>query len=306
MSLQIRKLSVGRRVDGEPWQIPLIEIRGSSPGPSTAFVAGVFGDKALSCLTLTTLAAQLEPASLRGNVYLVPAANPPALAVGTRISPDHFYLNRRFPGAPTGPLTDQIARCVFDELTGLADWVVDVHSGTPTMSLWYSYDYGDVEATASFGHLPVIVDSAIEGQFSFAAMRKGVKSFLPEFGGGALGDPAIGIEGCLNVLRYRGQLAGRASGPAKVPLIKGPRFYAPSVAGILQSPYATSDVGKPIPRGVIGWVTVPGTGERIEEFTNDIDDGRLLLVTTTPRLVAPGDFAFMVGPVVGSVDVPNA
>ena len=131
MSLQIRKLSVGKRVDGEPWQILLIEIRGSSPGPSTAFVAGVFGDKALSCLTLTTLAAQLEAAPLRGNVYLVPAANPPALAVGTRISPDHFYLNRRFPGASSGPLTDQVARCVFEEVTGLADWVVDVHSGTP-------------------------------------------------------------------------------------------------------------------------------------------------------------------------------
>jgi hypothetical protein len=108
------------------------------------------------------------------------------------------------------------------------------------------------------------------------------------------------------VLRYRGQLPGRAAGPSKVPLIKGPRFYAPSVAGILRSPYATTDVGKAIPRGIIGWVTVPGTGERIEEFTNDIDDGRLLMVTTTPRLVAPGDFAFMIGPVVGSVDVPNA
>jgi predicted deacylase len=306
MSLQIRTLSVGKRVDGEPWRIPVIELRGSSPGPSTAFVAGVYGDKALSCLALTTLAKQLDVASLRGNVYLIPAANPAALEVGTRINPDHFYLNRRFPGAPTGTLTDQLAHRVFEELTGMADWVVDVHSGTPTMALWYSYDYGDVEVTSSFGHLPVIVDSAIEGQLSVAATRKGIKSFLPEFGGGALGDPAVGVEGCLNVLRYRGHLTGRASGPSKVPLIKGPRFYTPSVSGILSSQYATTDAGKSIQRGIIGWVTVPGTGERIEEFTYDDDDGMLLMVTTTPRLVAPGDFAFMVGPVAGSVDVPNA
>jgi predicted deacylase len=306
MSLQIRMLSVGKRVDGEPWRIPVIELRGSSPGPSTAFVAGVYGDKALSCLALTTLAKQLDVAALRGNVYLIPAANPAALEVGTRINPDHFYLNRRFPGAPTGTLTDQLAHRVFEELTGMADWVVDVHSGTPTMALWYSYDYGDVEVTSSFGHLPVIVDSAIEGQLSVAATRKGIKSFLPEFGGGALGDPAVGVEGCLNVLRYRGHLTGRASGPSKVPLIKGPRFYTPSVSGILSSQYATTDVGKSIQRGIIGWVTVPGTGERIEEFTYDDDDGMLLMVTTTPRLVAPGDFAFMVGPVAGSVDVPNA
>lgn len=305
MSLEIRTLSVGKRVDGEPWRIPVIELRGSTPGPHTAFVAGVFGDKALSCLALTTLAAQLDKAALRGSVYLVPAANPAALEVGTRINPDHFYLNRRFPGVPSGPLTDQIAHRVFEEVSGLADWVVDVHSGTPTMALWYSYDYGNVEVTSSFGHLPIIIGSAIEGQLSTAATRKGIQSFLPEFGGGALGDPAVGVEGCLNVLRFRGQLSGRASGPSKVALIKGPHFYTPSVAGILSSRYATTDVGKPIQRGVIGWVTVPGTGERIEEFTYDGDDGMLLMVTTTPRLVAPGDFAFMVGPVVGSVDVPN-
>jgi predicted deacylase len=306
MNLQIRTLSVGKRVDGESWRIALIELRGSSPGPSTAFVAGVYGDKALSCLTLTTLATELDGGSLRGTVYLIPAANPAALEVGTRINPDHHYLNRRFPGASSGTLTDQLAYRVFEEVTGLADWVVDVHSGTPTMALWYSYDYGELEVTSSFGHLPVIVDSAIEGQLSVAAMRKGIKSFLPEFGGGALSNPAVGVEGCLNVLRYRGHLTGRASGPSKVPLIRGPRFYAPSVAGILGSPYATTDVGKPIRRGVVGWVTVPGTGERIEEFTYDGDDGMLLLVTTTPRLVAAGDFAFMVGPMVGSVDVPNA
>lgn len=306
MSLEIRNLTIGRRVDGEPWRIPVIELRGSQPGPSTAFVAGIFGDKALSCLALTELAQKLDTGKLRGSVYLIPAANPYALSVGTRISPDHFYLNRRFPGVASGFLTDQIAHHVFQELTSMSDWVVDVHSGTPIMTLWYSYDYGDVEATASYGYLPVIVDSAIEGQLSVAATRKGLKSFLPEFGGGALNDTTAGVEGCLNVLRYRGQLDGRASGPAKLPLIKGPHFYVPSVAGILQSPYTAAHVGKPIPRGLIGWVTLPGTGERIEEFTYDDDDGLLLMVTTTPRVVAPGDFAFMVGPVVGSVDVPNA
>jgi predicted deacylase len=306
MSYQIRTLSVGKRVDGEAWRIPVLELRGSMPGPSTAFVAGIYGDKALSCLALTTLATQLDTASLRGSVYLIPAANPPALEVGTRINPDHFYLNRRFPGSSGGTLTDQLAHLLFEELTKMADWVVDVHSGTPTMALWYSYDYGDVEVTSSFGHLPVIVDSAIEGQLSVAATRRGLKSFLPEFGGGALADPAIGVEGCLNVLRYRNQLPGRATGPSSVPLIRAPRFYMPSVSGILNSRHATTDVGKPIQRGVVGWVTVPGTGERIEEFTYDGDDGLLLMVTTTPRLVAPGDFAFMVGPVVGSVDVPNA
>ena len=51
------------------------------------------------------------------------------------MSPDHLYLNRSFPGkvmeASLGKL--EVLQTVLNE----SDCVVDLHSGTPQMSLWY-------------------------------------------------------------------------------------------------------------------------------------------------------------------------
>ena len=46
----------GLRIDGEPWRIRIQELSGSRPGPATAIVAGVIGDKPLAVLALHALA----------------------------------------------------------------------------------------------------------------------------------------------------------------------------------------------------------------------------------------------------------
>lgn len=304
-TVTIRDIGVGRRVDGQPWLIRLVEVVGARPGPTTAFVAGVFGDKPLGCLALHELTRRLAGLDLGGTVLIVPAANPPALEVGTRVSPDHLYLNRRFPGQPTGCLTDQIAHRLVGELFERADCVVDLHSGTPTMGLGYTYDYGDLDFTASFGYLPIIVGHAIMGQLSEAARRAGVRSCLPEFGGGSDGDPTVGVEGCLNVLRHRGQVDGELTGPRRLPLIREIQFFAPSVAGILTGRVGTGRVGNPVEPGVLGRVVGASSGETLEEFVVADRPALLLLARTTPTTVAPGDFAFMVGYPDGEVDVPG-
>ena len=268
-------------------------------------MAGVFGDKPLGCLALHELTRRLSALDLQGTVLIVPAANPPALEVGTRVSPDHLYLNRRFPGQPTGYLTDQIAHRLAGELLDRADRVVDLHSGTPTMGLAYTYDYGDLAFSASFGYLPIIVGHAIDGQLSVAARRAGARTCLPEFGGGADGDPTVGVEGCLNVLRSRGQIDGEPTGPRRLPLVREIRFFTPSVAGILTGRVGTGDVGKPVESGVIGQVVGASTGETLEEFSVPDRPALLLLARTTPTTVSPGDFAFMVGYPDGEVEVPG-
>jgi predicted deacylase len=294
---------VGHRVGSEPWKIRFVELRGAQPGPATAIVAGIFGDKPLGCLAVHALGRRLQDLDLCGTVVLVPAANPPALEVGTRLSPDALFLNRRFPGAPTGPLTDQIAHHVLAELRARVDAVVDLHSGTPTMALHYTYDYGDPAFTASFGYMPVIVGHPHEGQLSVAATRAGMRSSLPEFGGGPFRDVRIGVEGCLNVLRYRGHLDGVPTGPPRVPLVERITFFSPSATGVLRGRAIPEQVGQPIEPGVLGWVEDAATGERIEEFSIEAP-ALLLLADNSPRMVAPGAFAYMVGYPSGEIDVP--
>src|SRR6056297_453374 len=148
-------VEVGRRADGTGWRLRFVHIVGNEEGPTTAFVSGIFGDKPLGTRALWGLAKRLgDEKNLRGAVLLCPAANPFALEVGSRISPDHLFLNRVFPGSEKGFLSHQIAHTLLKELLKYTDHVVDLHSGSPTMSLWYSYDYGDLEFSASFGYTP--------------------------------------------------------------------------------------------------------------------------------------------------------
>ncbi len=307
MTVRTWDVPVGRRADGEPWRLRFLEVTGSRPGPTTAFVSGIFGDKPLGVLALWGLLRRLEAADdLAGTVVLCPAANPPALEVGTRISPDHLYLNRVFPGAPGGFLTNQVAAALIGTLTERTDCVVDLHSGTPTMALWYSYDYGNPEFTASFGYTPVVCNFAQPGQLCKAISDAGGTAALVEFGGAALGDPSVGVEGCLNVLRYRGQLAGRSTGPRTVPLIDGDvSLYMPSHVGVLTSRYPTAEVGRPIEAGWVTRLDCPATGERLEDFAVERAGGLLMLANTSPTMIGPGDFGSVVAFPSGEIAVPN-
>ena len=129
---------------------------------------------------------------------------------------------------------------------------------------------------------------------------------LVEFGGGALGDPTVGVEGCLNVLRYRDQLGGAVTGPAKVPVIDGDvALYLPSATGMLTTKYGTEHVGKPIPKGLVARLHCPGTGECLEEFGAHRDGGLLMLAQASPTMINAGDFGSVVAYPSREVEVPG-
>jgi predicted deacylase len=306
-AVSTRQVAVSRRADGQPWQIRIVKVSGSSPGPVTAFVAGIFGDKPLATKALWALVRRLEAEQdLRGSVILIPAANPFALETGTRVSPDHLYLNRVFPGAAQGFVTQQIARVLLTELLNETDTVVDLHSGTPTMSLWYSYDYGDVDFSASFGYTPVVTNFAQAGQLSKAVVDAGGKSVLVEFGGGMLGDHLIAVEGCLNVLRYRNQIGGQVTGPGRIPLIEGDvSLYLPSATGILTSLYSTDLVGQPVPKGPVAQLHCAATGEQLEEFSAEREGALLMLARVSPTMITAGEFGAVVAYPSREIDVPG-
>lgn len=297
-AVKIRAFTVGRRPRHRPasgeWALSVIELIGPQPGPCTAFASGVYGDKPLGSVVLHRLVQELLTRPLRGSVVLIPAANPPAIEAGTRISPDLLLMNRRFPGVPDGSVTDQLAHRVFTILRERSDCIIDVHSGMPTHSVWYTYEYGDVALASAFG-LPVVLGNAKDGQLSWAAARSGASAILPEFSGGPLTDPAPGLQGCLNVLRLRGQLADPIQGPATVPVIDTLQTYFPSAGGILCSSALPANVGKPVPPGRLAWIINPSDGRVVDEFHVRTDGAILLLSTITPLPVRAGDLCCMVG-----------
>ena len=213
-------IPVSRRIDGTPWPIRFVSLRGSADGPGTAFVSGVYGDKAMGVLACNAWSASSRPVpDLAGEVIIAAAVNLPALEIATRVSPDHFYLNRRYPGRATGlpHRRSATADAVVGQLRDRVDVAVDLHSGTPTMGLWYSYtDPAEVELSSSFGYLPLCPAPGYAGTLTNAVKGLGIRSFIPEFGGGVRNDITPGVEGCLNVLRYRGQLNDAPTGPDRI------------------------------------------------------------------------------------------
>lgn len=286
---------IGRQVDGSPWPLRFVEITGSAPGPTTGFVAGLWGDKPLGVLTLHELIDLLTRTPLAGSVLIAPAVNLPALAAGTRVSPDSHQLNRRFPGAERGFVTDQIAHALHRELAQHCSTVIDLHSGTPTMALRYTYDFGDLGLSVAFGQLPVVVEHSYPTQLSAVLAKGGIPSCLPEFGGGPFRDSAPGIAGCLNVLRYRGQLDSPLTGLAAVPVIRDLQLVLPSTTGVLCGTLGPADVGRPVLTGTLGWVVNVVTGQRVEEFVVEREGGILLMASASPAMVNPGAYAFMIG-----------
>lgn len=311
----------GRRVDGSRWEVPVLELNGARPGPTTTLVAGVIGDKPLGALALHEVARQLEAqADLAGTVLVVPVVNPFGFQGGTRHNPDLLELNRRFPGKPHGFLTDQVAHAITEALVDRSDVLVDLHSGTPSRSLCYTYDYGDVELSASFGYLPVVTGRAVPGQLCALMAGRGKRALLAEFGGASLSDMVVGVEGCLNVLRYLGHLDSPPSGPRSVPVIDHVKVFLASHEGALVSRWSPADVGHPVEPGVVASVLNVVTGEVMEEFVVDpvgatagtgpgfdvwgpalerefvvADHPLLMVANAVPSMIHAGDFACAVG-----------
>jgi predicted deacylase len=298
----------------------VVELSGSAPGPSTAFVSGIHGNKALGCVALTRLIDRVSDLELIGTVIVVPAVNLPALHEASYFGPDGFSINRRFPGRPSGYVSDQIAAALLPMLLDRSDCIVDIQSGTPDMALWYTYDYGDLALSSSFGYLPVIVGGNQKGQLSQAAVDAGAGSMLVEFGGGCQNDPEVGVEGCLNVLRHRHQIGGDPTGPATVPLVRHPKAYLPSFHGVLDTVVGETKVGVAVDAGVIARLSDVASGAVLEEFRAEAIGeltgtgvgfelwgaecaGKfevrhrpiLLLARSSPAIVRPGDYGCMIG-----------
>ncbi|MFN3257964.1 MAG: succinylglutamate desuccinylase/aspartoacylase family protein [Ilumatobacter sp.] len=299
-----RDLEFGARVDGTPFRIRLAKVTGGRPGPTTAVVGGMWGDKPMGCLSVHELIEIVRSADdLSGSVVFAPAVNLPALSVGRRYSPDGIQLNRRFPGRERGFLNDQIAHLLMEEVVGPADVVVDLHSGTPDMSLHYTYDFGCLELSAAFGRLPIVVGHTYPGQLCSAAAAADVPACLPEFGGGPSTSLTDGVEGVCNVLRWTGQLGGELAGPRSLPVIDEVTLELVSTHGILVSSVDPASTGDDIDAGVLGEVRSAVDGSVLERFELD-RDGILLMSRCTPIMVTPGDYAFMVGHPSDRIELP--
>ena len=231
-----QRVPIGSLGDGTQLTLPVIVIGGKDDGPTIYLQSGVHGDEVTGVEVLRGILARLRPGEVRGTVVAVPTANPPAFISKTRgfalEERGPFDLNRIFPGAPRGVLSERIAYILFHEFVLKADYTVDFHSALAGCNI-HPFVYVDPDDDEA-GTLQVRVRMAQAFGTDFAYHKKRGSKLGTSVMTGSLTTQAEAarkpvvtaemgeaeriswdvvdrcVEGGLNMLRELGILAGKA------------------------------------------------------------------------------------------------
>jgi len=276
----------------------------------TDFVIRLFALLPNHTVSLMKLSQELQPEEVRGRVIIMPALNLPAVVAGQRVSPiDGKDMNRVFPGAPNGTITQIIAHYVHELLLPLCDAVIDLHAGgyslrlVPYMSMHYLEDKTQTQQTfaamQAFQAPVSLVMKEISGAglLDYAVERMGKIFLCAELGSaGTLSPQVIKITdvGIHNLLVHfdliEGEVVTRESqglSPGRLMEVPEPENYHMAMAnGIYESFYELGDwveAGSPV--GQIHFV------ENIAWEPQPIITQRsgMLLCTRGPGFVEIGD-----------------
>jgi hypothetical protein len=233
--LATKRIRTLELADGSVVELPLIVVRGASPGPVLYLGAAFHGDEINGVEIAFRLAREVEIQKLRGTILVVPVQNPMAFQVQHRYFIGHLIKSPldqspadpwvSLPGDKNGNIASRIAHTLFQNLMQHSDYMIDIH--TPTTGGRY----------APFAFLPptrcgVIVEQSEALAKAFGAdfilatnegvyvqdtnphtvmAHRGKVALGLELGEGGRIEPDMverGLQGLYNVLRHVGMLAG--------------------------------------------------------------------------------------------------
>lgn len=290
--------------------LPRYVLRGSAPGPHVAVLGAVHGDEYEGVVAAGALLRGLARAGAvrRGRVTVVPVANPPAYAAGTRVSPlDGLNLARIFPGDERGSPSERIAAVLSREVLRRADFLIDLHSAgqhyaMPLLCGAYSADdalgRACQDAALAFGAPVLWAHPTINpGRSLSVAIDAGVPCLYAECGGGGRvrrADVDAYVSGVRRVLSHLGVLP---PGPPPPP----PPAVRLRSDGDTDAALAVAHAGLLVSRAALLDGVAPGDvlGEVLDEAGAVLETlrspaaGRVALVRRTAR-VRPGDGAYLI------------
>jgi len=294
-----RRLSLraGESFAGDAIEIPVLVIRGNTPGPILCMVAGVHGDELNGIEIVRKVFEETTPRELSGMLIGVPVANVHGLRRSSRYLPDSRDLNRFFPGHPGGSSASRIANALFEGVIEHCDALVDFHTGSHQRTNLPQVR-GDLRVPAilelaqGFGTGEIIHNSGRPGTLRRAASDAGVPAITFE-----AGEPlrfqsreiSRGVQGARGLLSAWRMLDGGK--PRKRHRIYyRSRWLRVNDGGIFLT---KRKLGDPVEVGdVLGTVTDPVTNERDTVIATF--QGRIIGMAV-PQVVLPGFAAFHIG-----------
>lgn len=211
-SLTEHFVSIGALASGAPIRIPLIVARGRKSGPCLWISGQVHGDELNGVFAAIDFVRGLPLDELAGTVVVSSTANPMALDVRQRRTPqDWLDLDQSFPGHANGSISERIAHALNEIIRRHADILVSMHTTMASFDAVVFAAYkvppqgsGVSEKTmltcmAQFSPAFVCVmpDFAragdttgfTHGSIDYQMLRIGKPAFLIELGGGGRYDP---------------------------------------------------------------------------------------------------------------------
>jgi N-alpha-acetyl-L-2,4-diaminobutyrate deacetylase len=281
-----------------------VTVAKNGEGPTALLTGGNHGDEYEGPIALFDLARTLKIEDISGRVIILPAMNYPAFLAGTRTSPiDKGNMNRSFPGAPDGTVTQKIADYFQRHLLPLADIVLDFHSGGKTLDFLpfcaahiltdkaqEAKTFKLVEAFGAPWSMKMLEIDAV-GMYDTAAEEMGKIFVTTELGGGGTAtakSAGIAKRGTMNLLKAAGILKGGLE-PAQTTWLDMPDGNCFSFAedgGLLEPLF---DLGDRVANGAVVARIYPvgRTGAEPLEVRSKMDG--ILTARHFPGLVKPGD-----------------
>lgn len=222
-------------VPGTPVKMPITVVNGAEPGPTVLITAGVHGGEYPGIEAAIRLAAELEPARMRGQLAVIHLVSPLAFQARQQyvVPQDGKNPNRQFPGSALGTVTERMAHTIMTQVAPGADAWIDLHGGDIHEALVPFTIYSDgaapeVQAKSRamaevYGIKYVVARNSVAGGTYGAASAAGIPCILTEAGElGRLDEAStlIHLNGCRNVLRYLHVLPGVPEPVAPIALLR--------------------------------------------------------------------------------------
>ena len=264
------QLDVTRLASGADLRLGLHVVTGQKDGPTLGILTTIHGDETFPLMAVRELLNTIDVKSLAGRVATIPVANPLAVTVFNRQTPEQHGktdLHEVFPGATHGNLTQKLASTITTNLLDHVDALIDMHCGGLGGRLQSRVDL-DASASSEVSEQSLKLCRAFNTSFVHAnnlvgtAARycngKGIPTANPEIGGVYLGPQAESaylaetVSGLRSVMAALNMIAAPAKSEKKQLLfgVKSRFEVNPSVGGFLQSNFPSpSDLGRRIEKG---------------------------------------------------------
>ncbi len=129
-------IQYGQKADGSHYEIPLILVKGTRPGPTLLVDGATHGDETEGSEAIIKLAEELEHTDFSGTFVGVPALNIEAFMLIRRSTlSDEMNLNRIYPGNLDTYITQRLAATYLERVAPYADAAITFHGGGDVLHL---------------------------------------------------------------------------------------------------------------------------------------------------------------------------